>query len=178
MEKKEFEPQCKQASDVYREIARVLDMCNKAGIDTFNSWKNRVTFTGESVHDAVGCCVSMVEFAVGVVQGKPVFRGDTVYLVTDNTNGYHDKSIDGAKCEIYGLTAKGFLETTSEHGIVVAKDSGFSLTPPKQKTITITDAPIPAMATVATTEFDSGVVVLKFATAKDAQVFYDKVSVR
>jgi len=78
-----FEPQCKKRSDLYREWAMVLDMCEAAGISTYGTWK----FDG--IVQANKPILSLAkleeyEFAIAIVEGKPVFRGDKVY---DTTTG-------------------------------------------------------------------------------------------
>ena len=168
MEQQEFKPQCIKQSDLYREIARVIDMCNSHRISTFNSWRFNGEFYSESVMSASRRVIEEHEFSVGVIEGKPVFRGETVYLRES-----------GAKRKIINLdtgwenTGLSLVDEQGRATSAPARD--LSLTPPKPKTCTITDAPIPAMAILTTTDFDSWCVTLRFATAKDAQAFYDKV---
>ena len=67
-------------SDLYREWARVLDMCEGAGISTKNAWKFEGKFIGSDTpvfidgHDGY-------EFAIAILEGKPVFVGDRIWLV-------------------------------------------------------------------------------------------------
>ena len=79
-------------SDLYREWARVLDMCESAGISTKNAWKFEGKFIGSDtptfIEDPDG-----YEFLIESLEGKPVFVGNKLYLegnipyeVTNNTN--------------------------------------------------------------------------------------------
>ena len=66
-------------SDFYREWARVLDMCEGTGILTKNAWKFEGRFIGSDTpvfiegHDGY-------EFAIAILEGKPVFVGDKLFL--------------------------------------------------------------------------------------------------
>lgn len=62
-------------SDLYREWARVLDMCEGTKVDPVDCWK----FNGEVKNR----CISLdsfgkYEFAVAILEDKPVFVGDVV----------------------------------------------------------------------------------------------------
>jgi len=65
-------------SDLFREYARVIDMCEGTGVDPY---------------ECVGCGMSLCDdeptfmsdpgnytFAVAILEGRPVFAGDEVYL--------------------------------------------------------------------------------------------------
>ena len=63
-------------SDLYGEWARVLDMCEGTKVDPVDCWK----FNGEVKNR----CISLdsfgkYEFAVAILEDKPVFIGDKVY---------------------------------------------------------------------------------------------------
>jgi hypothetical protein len=181
-----FEPQCKDVAAVYENIARVLRMCESASVETGNAWKHSNQFVAddEGSYPVVYAAktyyaASRLEFAVGVVDGVPVFRGDTVYYVYRGLRGGSEEHLNGKKCTITGCGADGkTIFAESDGGTFSVDGCGFSLTPPKPKTktIIIKDAPIPYAAIVALSD-NSGTagVYLLFASHQDAQKFVDLV---
>ena len=99
-------------SDLYREYARVIDMCEGAGIDPRLCWKCLGVI--QSCSPLLNATPEEYEFALAIVEGKPVFVGDVLY----------DSS--GFRCTI-GLSDSFAWVTTN-----------CSWTPPKPKTITVT----------------------------------------
>lgn len=64
-------------SDLYRELARVIDMCEGTGVDPKFCWKYEgVNINGMPYFDSE---LEQYEFAVAILEGKPVFVGDKVY---------------------------------------------------------------------------------------------------
>ncbi len=64
-------------SDLYRELARVIDMCEGTGVDPKFCWKYEgVNINGMPYFDSE---LEQYEFALGIVEGKPVFKGDKLY---------------------------------------------------------------------------------------------------
>jgi hypothetical protein len=127
----EHEPQCKKQSDVFREIARVLDMCSPSGDDTVKAWRYKGETFGIVLEAARAAEFSKLEFAVAIVGKTPVFIGDTVYL-----NG------DSAGCVVVSEMNNHLVVnqggTTREAHVY-----HLSTTPPKPTTITLTDVPMP-----------------------------------
>lgn len=77
-------------SDLFREYARILDMCEGTNINPFSCIKYastildaRPTFTGDII---------LYDFAVAIVENKPVFVGDTLYH--KNGSSYRVESIE------------------------------------------------------------------------------------
>ena len=79
-----------RTSDLHREWARVLDMCEGTGVSPAHCWKLMGCFR---YHEPdFGVSTKNYEFAIAILEGKPVFVGDTVYwkdgtkiIVTDGT---------------------------------------------------------------------------------------------
>lgn len=64
-------------SDLYRELARVIDMCEGTGVDPKFCWKYEgVNINGMPYFDSE---LEQYEFAVAILEDKPVFVGDKVY---------------------------------------------------------------------------------------------------
>lgn len=65
-------------SDLHREWARVLDMCEGTGVDPRYCWK----YSGMNVKKIPaldGRDLHKYEFAVAILEDKPVFVGDKIY---------------------------------------------------------------------------------------------------
>lgn len=64
-------------SDLYREWARVLDMCEGTGVDPLLCWKynGRYADHAPALIDPPEC----YQFAVAILEGEPVFVGDDVW---------------------------------------------------------------------------------------------------
>jgi hypothetical protein len=79
-----FEPQCKTQADLHREWARVLDMCAGTSVNPVDCVKNPAAKYNEiSINDIFNILPTWTEFAIAIVEGRPVFRGDVLY----NENG-------------------------------------------------------------------------------------------
>ena len=64
-------------ADLYRELARVIDMCEGTVVDPKFCWKYEgVNINGMPYFDSE---LEQYEFALGIVEGKPVFKGDKLY---------------------------------------------------------------------------------------------------
>jgi hypothetical protein len=64
-------------SDLYSELARVIDMCEGTGVDPKFCWKYEgVNINGMPYFDSE---LEQYEFALGIVEGKPVFEGDRIW---------------------------------------------------------------------------------------------------
>jgi len=115
-------------SDLYREYARVIDMCEGTGLEQFDCMK----YMGCIYRDHNGSRnpsfdrpASEFSFALAIVEGKPVFEGDVLYF-------------DGT-C----VAADIFVHRATADCIVDQKGDCWSIdklhwTPPKPKTITVT----------------------------------------
>jgi len=69
-------------SDLQREWARVIDMCEGTGVDPKFCWKYEgVNINGMPYFDSE---LEQYEFALGIVEGKPVFVGDKLYDIEGN----------------------------------------------------------------------------------------------
>lgn len=135
----ELKPQCKDYADLYEHIARVLRMCEKAGIEPNNAWKLGGELKSKSVDCAANYIHDKVEFAVGIVDGVPVSRGDTVYYVYRGLRGGSEEYLNGTKCTITGCGADGkTIFAECDGGSFIVDGGVFSLKPPKPKTCTIT----------------------------------------
>lgn len=74
-----FEPQCKTQAELHREWARVLDMCEGTKVDRIDCFKYDYRQHKGCVHYFLAGEPSAYEFAVAIVEGTPVFRGDELY---------------------------------------------------------------------------------------------------
>lgn len=66
-------------SDLYREWARVLDMCEGTNVNPYIAWKFGGIQAGgrpEFIQDP-----DKYEFAAGIVENRPVFVGDKLYNI-------------------------------------------------------------------------------------------------
>ena len=67
----------KTKADSYMEWARIIDMCEGTGVDLNSCWKYEgVNINGMPYFDSE---LEQYEFALGIVEGKPVFKGDELY---------------------------------------------------------------------------------------------------
>ena len=86
-------------SDLYREWARVLDMCEGTEVDPRTCWK-----LGGDIQSSIPNLNGKpkdYEFAVAILEGRPVFVGDKVFL----------KNGDGA----YGYVGHDWIDITEKH---------------------------------------------------------------
>lgn len=85
-------------SDLHREWARVLDMCEGTNVNPEDCWKigaRRPGIVPRFCED-----LERYEFAAAILEGKPLFVGDKVwskllddwYIITDGTVNFHDMS--------------------------------------------------------------------------------------
>lgn len=81
--------QCKTIADLYREYARVIDMCEGAKM---NPWQC-VKYGSDTcaTRPSLDCIPDRYRFALAIVEGKPVFPGDLLY----NSNTKKKHFIDG-----------------------------------------------------------------------------------
>lgn len=112
---------CKTKADLYREYARVLEMVAAEGnrISTYSCLKyygasciSEMSFNG---------AVDEYDFALAIVEGKPVFEGDVLYY----QYGGHTLSISINSENIYNWLT-------------------FSWTPPKKRTFTLKGEYLPS----------------------------------
>jgi len=66
-----------KTSDLYREWARVLDMCEGTKVDPVDCWK--LNGRSQNTLPSFSGIISSYGFAVAILEGKPVFVGDKVY---------------------------------------------------------------------------------------------------
>jgi len=84
--------QCKTKAELHREYARVIDMCNENG-SALKSWSCVKYFDVQFEREPEFIkAPSDYQFALAIVEGKPVFPGDTVY-----------NKITGEKCIVGSL---------------------------------------------------------------------------
>lgn len=78
-----FKPQCKEQSDLYEQMARVLRMCKEAGFD--RPWEC-VKVDGRTKDQECNFCynVGSYEFAIAIVEGRPVFRDSELFNAKGN----------------------------------------------------------------------------------------------
>lgn len=114
-----FEPQCKTRADLHREWARVLDMCEDAGVNDPSDcvrFMDKVALPDPSFNERP----TTYEFALAIVEGNPVFRGDVLYCTDNNCH----------VCKANGTTK--FIA-----GVEPFDPNKCTWNPPKPKTITI-----------------------------------------
>jgi len=116
-------------SDLYREYARVIDMCEGTGLEQFDCMK----YMGRIYRDHNGSRnpsfdrpASEFSFALAIVEGKPVFEGDVLYCTAEHC----------WICRQNG-TSKFIVGDKSTGGVGPNFDKA-TWTPPKPKTITVT----------------------------------------
>lgn len=113
-------------SDLHREYARVLDMVEGTNVKPFECVKHVIgttvgKFFGEPEFNQIP---SDYQFAISIVEDKPVFIGDELYWKSGNNSKYKIKSI----------TDDGWL-VTDDNGIFHIM--GASWNPPKPKTFNL-----------------------------------------
>ena len=108
---------------LHREYARVIDMCEGAGIDPRLCWK----YSGviQSCSPLLNGTPEEYEFALAIVEGKPVFEGDVLYF---------DGTCVAADIVVHRATADYIVD---QKGGCWSIDK-LHWTPPKPKTITVT----------------------------------------
>ena len=86
-------------SDLYRELARVIDMCEGTGVDPKFCWK----YEGENINGMpyFDSEFEQYEFAVAILEGKPVFVGDKLYHIDGNGSYF---TVDRTTVRFNGLT--------------------------------------------------------------------------
>ena len=89
----------KTKADLYREWARVLDMCEGTEVDPGTCWKLGVTIQN-SIPNLNGK-PNDYEFAVAILEGKPVFKGDKLYHIDGNGSYF---TVDRTTVRFNGLT--------------------------------------------------------------------------
>lgn len=156
------EPQCKTRADLHRKWADVLEMCEAAGFDrpcecikcgsnTCITWPN---FGGDPIE---------YNFAIAIVEGKPVFRGDVLYP----NIGAPSKFVVG------GILDDGVIYNGS--GTWDMKPHLLSWNPPKPATIEINGVKVKAPGEIRSTiDFyysHPHEVTLRFASMDDAEAF-------
>lgn len=84
---RDYEMKLETESDLYREYAReyarVIDMCKGTDVQPFScvSYKDSGSFCFVSIPTFTGV-PELYSFAIGLIEGKPVFIGDTVWSTT------------------------------------------------------------------------------------------------
>jgi hypothetical protein len=73
-----FEPQCKTKADLHEQYARVLRMCDGTVIRPDDCVKYDGMIIGRNIDFTVGR-FNQYEFAIAIVEGRPVFRGDKLF---------------------------------------------------------------------------------------------------
>jgi len=110
-------------SDLHREYARVIDMCEGTGVIPFQAVKYRGTLSKyflEFSHPTED-----YEFPLAIVESKPVFRGDKLY----NRNG--------SEFTAHKITKFGTGAIVNEGELIGDVPKFCSWTPPKPATITV-----------------------------------------
>jgi hypothetical protein len=116
-------------SDLYREWARVLDMCEGTKVNSWKcvKWYDKLgTFEPHLLNTSD---INTFKFAIAIVENKPVFVGDELYWIHN-----------GGKHKIKSITDDGWL-VTDENGVF--HFSGASWNPPKPKTFNLNGVELP-----------------------------------
>lgn len=82
---------CKTKSDLHREYARVLDMCEGTDVKPWECAKNLIVNCQLEEPPTFPSKVESYQFALCLVDNKPVFEGDELWF---NKNKFTVKSID------------------------------------------------------------------------------------
>jgi len=115
-------------SDIYRELARVMDLCD--GIKNVNYW-NCIKLRGKicAINPSLSNDLNEYEFAIAVVEDRPVFVGDVLYY-----KNYRQKAI--------GLIGNDSLQVVSDdcdskynNKVGAINFSDLSWNPPKPKAL-------------------------------------------
>jgi len=164
-----FEPQCKTKADLYRQWARVLEMIECTEFKQESFWK----FLGNRklVSPDFSGSPSSYEFAIAIVEGRPVFRGDELYC--NDTKVIADGVAAAFGCEMRVKFPEGM--------ILSVNTARFSWNPPKPKTISLIDMPIPNHVdfwqTIDPIELGKSLTMkIDFATPEAAEQFKCKFS--
>lgn len=117
----------KTQADCFRELARVLDMCECRDVDYMQCIKNTKEEWRESYPPAFTSPTEW-NFAIAIVEGKPVFIGDTLY----NSNG--DRFVVTGLCN----AETAFAHTEPTNGDYYAANIATATwNPPKPKTVMV-----------------------------------------
>lgn len=120
-----FEPQCKTRADLFRRWADVLDMCG--GNESHAQMCVKYGGGFELPQPFLTGRPEYYEFAIDIVEGKPVFRGDVLYCTDSNCH----------VCKANGTTK--FIA-----GVEPFDPNKCTWNPPKPKTITINGVEVKA----------------------------------
>jgi len=137
--------QCKTRADLHREYARVIDMCEGTNIDPLECVKcdgleiDEGPFFDWTVHS--------YQFALAIVEGKPVFPGDLLY--NSNTKKRH------------------FIDS-----VIDKNHDDWSWNQPQPKKMVLNDTEIPSA--VAAQQLSNNVIVV-FEKINDATVFFNAI---
>lgn len=91
----------KLRSDLFREYARVIDLCEGTKVNSFECAKYKSNTHGYHLNFNEGD-INNYNFALDIVEDKPVFAGDVLYGIcsgikyTLNDAGVYKPSLDGA----------------------------------------------------------------------------------
>ena len=94
-------------SDLYREWARVLDMCIGTTANPASCWKFNGVF--QAVNPDFYGNPGRYEFAVAILEGKPVFVGDKLYLKDTHVCGNVTEHWTNINANLYSWTTKTFM---------------------------------------------------------------------
>lgn len=118
--------QCTTRADLHEQWARVLRMCEEEEITAEGCWK----FYGDIGNDDkpyLDCEISAYEFAIAIIERKPVFIGDTLYIDSMPVEIQGTcTDISGSSCLLIGNDIRG----SSYHPYHV-----FTWNPPEPKTL-------------------------------------------
>lgn len=76
------QPQCKTFSDLHRAWANVLDMCAGTKVSPVDCWNH--PGKTERTSPTLGAFPEHYDFAIGIVEDKPVFIGDKLWNIPNN----------------------------------------------------------------------------------------------
>ena len=91
-------------SDLFREYARVIDMCEGTKIDPMMCVKIRGYFIDFGCDMVFDGNVSDYTFAIGICEGKPVFAGDVLYNKRNSARSIPGKNDVGIDLSGYSWT--------------------------------------------------------------------------
>ena len=113
-------------SDLYREWARVLDMCEGKKVRPEDCWK----WDGAIQH-FYPCLTNrrpLYDFAVAILEDKPVFVGDKLYLKDTQVSGIVTEHWTNINANLYSWTTKTFMlngvelpcpDSSNEHELII-----------------------------------------------------------
>ena len=119
-----FEPQCKTQEQLHLEMARVCRMCEGTEVSVWKCVKYEGIIFFKRAFDSIA---EDYEFAIAIVEGKPVFRGDELYLKSFPMSK-KVKVIRADECRM-------FFSSEISNGFCLNEE--FTWLPPKPKTLTI-----------------------------------------